>query len=193
MKRTESTRRLIRGYVRQASPFIDRSSLPVGRRYRREFTCEALLMNGPASAKARSSRKTLFIALAWNLVRRQDFLPSFFFFYFLNERDTNFINLKLYYVDLKRGNLYMRPRWYPFFLSFSNISDNPFRKSCLEDYLGRKISAELNLNSIERNEPLSLRKNVDEISINIFRIAEIYQFAVRSNELNRNRLIIFLL
>lgn len=109
MKRTESTRRLIRGYVRQASPFIDRSSLPVGRRYRREFTCEALLMNGPASAKARSSRKTLFIALAWNLVRRQDFLPSFFF-YFLNERDTNFINLKLYYVDLKRGNLYMRPR-----------------------------------------------------------------------------------
>lgn len=67
-------------------------------------------MNGPASAKARSSRKTLFIALAWNLVRRQDFLPSFFFFYFLNEHDTNFINLKLYYVDLKRGNLYMRPR-----------------------------------------------------------------------------------
>lgn len=36
--------------------------------------------------------------------------PSPLFFYFLNERDTNFINLKLYYVDLKRGNLYMRPR-----------------------------------------------------------------------------------
>lgn len=42
----------------------------------------------------------------------------FFFFYFLNERDTNFINLKLYHIDLKRGNLYTRPRWYPFSFFF---------------------------------------------------------------------------
>lgn len=41
-------------------------------------------MNGPACAKARSSRKTLFITLAWNLVRLVSAI--FFFFFFLNGR-----------------------------------------------------------------------------------------------------------
>lgn len=101
------------------------------------------------------------------------FPSPFFFFYFLNERDTNFINLKLYYVDLKRGNLYMRPRWYPFFFLFFSIFNDLFQKSCLDRFTSLE---KLNLNSIERNEPSPLCRNVDEISINIFRIAEIYEF-----------------